>query len=214
MGAEEQIVEALLPAVRDAGLEIWDVERAGASLRVLVERPGGIDLDSISQLSAAVSAILDQRDDLVPAGRYLLEVSSPGLERRLRYPAHFARYVGEEVSVKTIEPFDGTRRLRGTLTAATDEGITISAGATTNEAAELSIPLQSIERANAVFSWGQLPKGGQPKKGPQSKKEPKRKPQSRKGPQPTRSVKRSAQGDDAGPAVADMPAAGAAGGVG
>ena len=184
MGAEEQIVEALLPAVRAAGLEIWDVERAGASVRVLVERPGGIDLDSISQLSAAVSAILDQRDDLVPAGRYLLEVSSPGLERRLRYPAHFARYVGEEVTVKTIEPFDGTRRLSGTLTAATDEGITISAGATPNEAGELSIPLQSIERANAVFSWGQLPKGRQPKKGPQPKKEPqsKKEPHSRRAP--------------------------------
>ena len=120
MGAEEQIAEALRPAVQAAGLEIWDVERSGATVRVLVERPGGVDLDSISQLSTAISATLDQRDDLVPAGRYMLEVSSPGLERRLRYPEHFARYIGEEVTVKTVEPVNGTRRLRGTLTSASE----------------------------------------------------------------------------------------------
>ena len=49
MGAEEQIADALSPAVRAAGLEIWDVERSGASVRVLVERDGGVDLDSISR---------------------------------------------------------------------------------------------------------------------------------------------------------------------
>ena len=117
MGAEEQIAQALVPAVRAAGLDNWQGERSGASVRILVERPGGVDLDSISQLSAAVSDILDQRDDLVPAGRYTLEVSSPGLERRLRSPSHFVRYVGEEVAVRTAEAVDGRRRFRGTLTS-------------------------------------------------------------------------------------------------
>ena len=61
----------------------------------------------------------------MPAGRYLLEVSSPGLERRLRYPDHFARYIGEEVTVKTAEPVNDTRRLRGTLTSASEDDITL-----------------------------------------------------------------------------------------
>ena len=108
MGAEEQITEALTPAVQTAGLEIWDVERSGATFRVLVERPGGVDLDSIAQVTSAVSAILDQREDLAPAGRYMLEVSSPGLERRLRYPEHFARYVGERCRYQD----DGGRQRR------------------------------------------------------------------------------------------------------
>jgi len=159
MGAEEQITEALTPAVLAAGLEIWDVERSGATLRVLVERPGGVDLDSIAQLTSAVSAILDQREDLAPAGRYMLEVSSPGLERRLRYPEHFARYLGTDVVIKTTEPVNGERRVRGTLKEATAEGVTVLTQPPTGEAAEVCIPVASIERANTVFTWGPPPKG-------------------------------------------------------
>ena len=87
MGAEEQIAEALRPAVQAAGLEIWDVERSGATVRVLVERPGGVDLDSISQVSSAISAILDQRDDLVPAG----QVHARGVQPGPRAPAALPR---------------------------------------------------------------------------------------------------------------------------
>jgi len=159
MGAEEQIVDALRPAVQAAGLEIWDVERSGASVRVLVERPGGADLDSISQLSSTISAILDQRDDLVPAGKYMLEVSSPGLERRLRYPSHFARCVGEEVTVKTVEAVNGSRRLRGTLTGASDQDITIRVSTSPSETEEMRVPLGSVSRAHTVFTWGQPDQG-------------------------------------------------------
>jgi ribosome maturation factor RimP len=159
MGAEEQITEALTPAVQTAGLEIWDVERSGATLRVLVERPGGVDLDSIAQVTSAVSAILDQREDLAPAGRYMLEVSSPGLERRLRYPEHFARYLGEDVVIKTTEAVNGARRVRGTLKEATAEEVTVLTDVASGEAAEVHIPLGSIERANTVFTWGPPPKG-------------------------------------------------------
>jgi ribosome maturation factor RimP len=162
MGAEEQIAEALRPAVQAAGLEIWDVERSGATVRVLVERPGGVDVDSISQLSTAISATLDQHDELVPAGRYLLEVSSPGLERRLRYPDHFARYIGEEVTVKTVEPVNDTRRLRGTLTGASEDDITIRVSISRDGTTEIRVPLGSVQRANAVFAWGQAQKGAKP----------------------------------------------------
>ena len=162
MGAEQQIADVIRPIVQAAGLEIWDVERSGASVRVLVERPGGIDLDAISNLSRAVSAVLDQRDDLVPDGRYTLEVSSPGLERRLRYPRHFASYIGQEVAVKTASPVNGVRRIKGTLARATDEDITLEARLPSGELGELSVPLELIDRANAVFNWGPAPKAQKP----------------------------------------------------
>ena len=157
MGAEEKIADFIRPIVQAAGLEIWDVERAGASLRVMVERPGGIDLDAISELSRALSSALDQRDDLVPDGRYTLEVSSPGLERRLRYPRHFASYIGQEVAVKTASPINGVRRIKGTLAGATDEDVTLETLLPSGEVGQLHVPLELVERANAVFNWGSAP---------------------------------------------------------
>ncbi|MGH9106334.1 MAG: ribosome maturation factor RimP [Acidimicrobiales bacterium] len=162
MSAEEEIAQALRPAVSAAGLEIWDVERSGASVRVLVDRAGGVDLDAISDVTGAVSAVLDQRNDLVPSGRYMLEVSSPGLERRLRYPRHFARYVGEEVTVKTTEAVHGARRLRGTLLGATDFDITLRVCTSSQGTEDLHLALGTIERANAVFTWGPAPKPPKP----------------------------------------------------
>jgi ribosome maturation factor RimP len=164
MGAEENISEALRPVVHTAGLEIWDVERSGTSVRVLVDGASGVDLDAIAAVSSAISAALDARDDLVPAGRYTLEVSSPGLERRLRYPGHFARYIGQEVAVKTTAGADGARRLRGILTAATDTDITVRAPISATESEEVRLPLAMVERANTVFSWGPPPKGSRPKR--------------------------------------------------
>jgi ribosome maturation factor RimP len=175
MGVEDEIAEALRPVVSAAGLEIWDVERSGASVRVLVERPGGVDLDTISAVTGAISAALDRRDDLVPAGRYVLEVSSPGIERRLRYPRHFAAYLGHEVSVKLSEPWHGSRRLRGTLVGASDEEVVLrvplspaSSGAQREhlplggcevgaaaQSEDMRVPLSLVERAKAVFAWGE-----------------------------------------------------------
>ncbi|GEM_PF-122077 len=159
MGAEEEMRGVLEPLVQARGLSIWDVECSGASVRVLVERPGGVDLDALSELSDAISAELDRRDDLVPAGRYVLEVSSPGLERRLREASHFASSVGEEVAVKTAEPFAGSRRLTGTLVSATETDITLRRApgdgveAMGGDEELVRIPLSCVVRAHRVFRW-------------------------------------------------------------
>jgi ribosome maturation factor RimP len=157
MGTVEDIAEALEPAVRAAGLDIWDVERSGNTLRVLVDRPGGVDLDTISSLSRAVSSLLDRRDDLVPTSHYMLEVSSPGLERRLRRPEHFARSLGMRVVIKTAEPVAGERRVEGTLVRSDSETVTLLrdslASTGSAEPIELTIPLHLVDRARTLFSW-------------------------------------------------------------
>jgi len=189
MGAEEGIREAVLPAVQAMGLEIWDVERSGASVRVLVERPGGVDLDALSSLSNAISCLLDRRDDLVPAGRYMLEVSSPGLERRLRSARHFASCVGEEVAVKTTEPFGGSRRLTGTLVEATESDIALRLPpAASGEEQLVRVPLASVERAHTVFRWPASSSKGSPARGkpaPDAKPAPNAKPAPTGRPAPT-----------------------------
>lgn len=157
MGAEEDIAAALRPTVRAAGLEIWDVERSGTTVRVLVDRAGGVDLDQIAAASRAISVALDEHDDLIPGDHYNLEVSSPGLERRLRHPRHFASYVGHEIAVKTSQVVNGARRLRGTLVGATDDEIVLRTPLSPTTQEDVVVPLGVVERANTVFTWGEAP---------------------------------------------------------
>jgi ribosome maturation factor RimP len=141
------------------GLDLFDVEFGGGRLVVLADRLGGIDLDALTRATHRISAALD-RDDPIPGGRYLLEVSSPGLERTLRTPAHFRRYVGSVVSVKTCPGAEGDRRIEGTLADIDDEGIIVDGR---------HIAYGDIERARTVFEWGPAPKPGTPKRRPPSK---------------------------------------------
>lgn len=164
MGAEFKIAEALEPVVQAKGLEIWDVERSGNSLRVSVDRPGGVDLDALADLSAAISELLDRREDLAPTGHYELDVSSPGLERRLRYPQHFARSVGREVALKTSLEVNGARRFEGVLVSASPTQVEIRGTSDRGEAASFSVPMDAIERAHTVFRWGPPTSGSVPRR--------------------------------------------------
>lgn len=134
------LVEAPLAA---SGLELVDVEHRASVLRITVDRPGGVDLDTISAASTVVSAELD-RHDVVP-GRYVLEVSSPGVERALRTPDHFRRFVGTRVAVRTRPGTEGDRRVEGVLESADDDGIVV---------AGRRIAYADVDRARTVFDWG------------------------------------------------------------
>ena len=149
-----KVRELLEPVLTASGLELFDVELKGGVLQVAVDRPGGVDLDTISQAATAVSATLDQADPI--PGRYTLEVSSPGLERPLRTPDHFRRYVGTTVTVKTKPHVDGERRVTGRLDDADDEGFTVGGR---------RLRYDQVERARTVFEWGPTPKpaGSQPR---------------------------------------------------
>lgn len=166
MGPTGSLRELAAPIVGRFGLELWDVEVGGGTVRILVDRPDGLDVEVLADASHALSAALDDRDDLTPAGRYTLEVSSPGVERTLRTPAQFGRFVGSEVNVKLSAPVNGTRRLRGTLVAADDRGIRVSAGeAAAGDAAVIELGYAQIERARTVLVWGPAPKPGSPSRG-------------------------------------------------
>lgn len=153
----EQIRALVAPLVEGEGYELYDVEDAGGVLRVLVDRPGGIDLDAVAAATRIVSDAIDAADAL--EGPTTLEVSSPGLERPLRTPAHFSRAVGTRINVKTLPGSDGERRFEGTLVEVDDESITVE-----SDAGVRALGYDEIERARTVFEWGGQPRPGGPKK--------------------------------------------------
>jgi ribosome maturation factor RimP len=152
----DTIVRSLAPAVADAGLDLYDVELSGAGrarvLRVLDDRDGGVDLDAVAEVTRAISPLLDAPPlDAVVAGPYALEVSSPGVERPLRTTEHFARAVGETVSVKTVRGDDApSRRVRGVLATASDDGIELDV----DDGARERFGYDEIAQARTVFEWG------------------------------------------------------------
>ncbi len=159
MSGPAEVAAALLRAhVEAAGCELYDVTWAPGLLRVLIDREGGIDLTTLGTLSPVVSAALDAAvPDPLP-GRYTLEVSSPGLERRLRAPGHYRRFVGTPVNVKLTAAAagDGDRRFRALLEAADDEGFT---------AGGRRLSYDDVDAVMTVFEWGPAPKpGGRPPK--------------------------------------------------
>jgi ribosome maturation factor RimP len=158
MGPAENVRELVEPLVTAAGLECWEVELAPGIVRVLVDRPGGIDLDALGHLTQVISAALDDHD-VVPGGRYQLEVSSPGVERTLRTPAQYRRFIGTLLSIKTSVAVDGERRFRGVLLAADDDGVTLELGAVSRRLA-----YDDIQKAHTVLVWGPTPKPGQPRR--------------------------------------------------
>jgi ribosome maturation factor RimP len=156
MTVADRVRDLVLPLLADRDLDLYDVEMAGPVLKVVVERPGGLDLDALSDATRAVSRALDEADPI--AGSYTLEVTSPGLERTLRTPAHFAGAVGEAVKVKVVAgaaEAAGDRRVAGVLAAADDDGITVRTDDDEEGApVERHVRYGDIERARTVFEWG------------------------------------------------------------
>ena len=152
----DELFDLLAPAVAGAGLELVDVEVRAQLIRVVVDGPSGAGLDAISEATRTVSAALDAHDPF-PGQRYTLEVTSPGVERPLRDARHFARAVGETVTVRTRTGGEGERRFTGTLASA-DEGGVVLAGPEHGPDGR-RFTYDDIERARTVFEWGTAPTG-------------------------------------------------------
>lgn len=146
------VEELVRPVIEASGLELWEVsfrkESGHMVLRVTVDRDGGVDLDTISQTSERLSRRLDL-EGFSGDRAYSLEVSSPGLERALREPQHFARSVGQRVKLKTVRPIDGRTVHEGALVSADAEAIVIA-----SDGGELRVPYADLSSARTVFEWG------------------------------------------------------------
>jgi ribosome maturation factor RimP len=150
MGTSDDVERIAAPLLQAAGLDLVDVEIRSGNVVVTVDREGGIDLDTLASTSKTISAAID-REGIGPPSRYELEVSSPGLERRLRRPEHFRRFVGHQVSLRTLPGVDGERRLEGELVSADDHGIVVAAPELPDGCRRL--PYGDIERAHTIFDW-------------------------------------------------------------
>ena len=144
------------PVVEGAGLELIEVSYHGARgrrvLRITVDRDGGVDLETIATISEKLARRLDIED--FGEGAYQLEVSSPGLERSLRGPAQFARCIGWQVEVRTVEPVEGSSVHVGTLVASDDRAIDVEIDGVVRR-----LRHQQIASARTVVDWAAELKG-------------------------------------------------------
>jgi len=126
MARKDQLIELLEAPIRALGYELVDLEvRTGGQglLRIYIDQEEGINLDDCESVSRQISALLDVEDPI--RGRYVLEVSSPGLDRPLRTPEHFQRYCDHVVRVKLNQSLDGQRNFKGRLLGVEDRDIVV-----------------------------------------------------------------------------------------
>jgi ribosome maturation factor RimP len=146
----EKLIALAEPLLGQLGYELVDLEyspgRTRALLRIFIDRAQGVGLDDCERVSREFSALLDVEDP-VPTG-YTLEVSSPGLDRVLRTPAHFQRFVGQRVRLELLRARDGRRRYTGRLEALTAEGIELNV-----DGAMVSVPFAEIGSARLAPLW-------------------------------------------------------------
>jgi len=143
---KEALLTLLNGPVEGLGYELVDLDVSVGGkgvLRVYIDLPGGINLGDCERVSRALSAFLDVEDPI--PGSYSLEVSSPGVNRRLRTAEHFRRFKGHEVKLELKVPQDGRRRLRGELTEAGTAAITLDV-----EGATWQVSMDDIEMAKLV----------------------------------------------------------------
>ncbi|MCC5851653.1 MAG: ribosome maturation factor RimP [Alkalimonas sp.] len=148
MAKQEQELTALLtPTVAAAGFELLGIEfiRAGkhSTVRLYIDHPDGVTVDHCAVVSREVSAILDVEDPI--AHEYVLEVSSPGLDRPLFTPEHFAKAVGSKVELKLAIPQDGRRKFKGMLLAIEDDMLVGEI-----DGKQFRLLMDNVEKANIV----------------------------------------------------------------
>jgi ribosome maturation factor RimP len=157
----EALVAAVEPVVAALGYRLYDVELAGSgrtrTLRVAVDRDGGVDLTAITEVTEALSPVLDHaaHPEVAAALRapYTLEVSSPGLERPLRTPAHFQGALGSTISLKHRDADGSTVRRRGVLTGADDTGVDLDV-----DGEQVRVPYDEVIQSRTVFEWADTAK--------------------------------------------------------
>ena len=151
-GIVEKVQEITERVAGDAGLEVVDVQMLGGGgsrmLRIFIDKPEGVTHADCEHISQHVGTILDV-EDVIPGGRYTLEVSSPGLERKLAGPREFERFVGHKVKVVLRQPVENQRTWVGALRNFAEGIITLEP----SPGKSIQFPLELVERANLKFEW-------------------------------------------------------------
>ncbi|EIJ34038.1 ribosome maturation factor RimP [Thiothrix nivea] len=154
---QEQLDTLINTTVTGLGYDLWGYEyrpqKESALLRIFIDSDQGITVDDCGRVSNQLSAALDV-EDLIPVA-YILEVSSPGLDRVLFIPAHYARYTGQPIKVRTRMPVEKRRNFVGTLTDVDDNRIAMQVEGVTYE-----IPYDLIDRGRLVLDIRPQRKGG------------------------------------------------------
>jgi ribosome maturation factor RimP len=146
----ERIREAAERVARSVGMEVVDVEwKVGKErfLRVYIDKPEGISHRDCETVSNQLSVILDV-EDLVPGPHYILEVSSPGLDRKLTKPAEFERFAGRLARITTVEPVDHQKFFEGRLAGVADGKVQIEV-----KGRVIALPMEGIRKANLVVEF-------------------------------------------------------------
>ena len=145
-GREANLMQLLQPTIESMGFELWGIELVSPgkrpTLRIYIDADDGVSIDHCAQVSHQVSGVLDVENPI--NGEYTLEVSSPGVDRLLFRPEHYAAYEGEVLDIRLRLPVAGRRRFKGFLIAMNDESITLQI-----DDDEFELPRRSIDRARA-----------------------------------------------------------------
>ncbi len=148
----KELRELFAPILQRRGMTLVELvyapQRGGrALLRLFIDKEGGVDVGDCADVSRDVSGLLDVNEHLMP-GPYLLEVSSPGLDRPLRTAEDFMSHRGEEVRVRLYNAIGGRRNFRGTLMEVNGGVLLVEAEGQTHR-----LPLDDLERANLVYRF-------------------------------------------------------------
>lgn len=142
--------EMAQPICDEFGLILWDVEfvKEGADfiLRITIDSEKGVTIDDCEKVNRAIDPLLDEADPIETS--YRLEVSSPGVERTLVRPEHFAAMMGSETDVSLYVPYQGSRKVRGTLAAYDDGDVTLKIGGE-----DVTFKKADVAKVQTVFDW-------------------------------------------------------------
>ena len=147
MDRQSEIKGLIEPAIQSLGCELWGVEYAAqgkhATLRIYIEKEGGVQVDDCERVSRQISAVLDVEDPIQSA--YTLEVSSPGMDRLLFEKQQYEEFLGAQLKVRLRTNFEGRRNFSGILAALEDDEVVLRA-----DDQEYVFPIESIDRAQVV----------------------------------------------------------------
>lgn len=145
---QQELDTLIRTTVNGLGYEVWGYEyrpqTESALLRIFIESEKGISLDDCSAVSRQLGAALDV-DDLIPVA-YILEVSSPGIDRVLFDADQYTRYLDENVKIRTRIPVDGRRNFKGKIVAVTEEQVTVEI-----DNLDYDIPFELVDRARVLM---------------------------------------------------------------